>query len=904
MNKKFRNLILPLSLLLASQVLALGLGNLQVDSSLDEELKGEIPLVVGSDEEIENISVTIASEADYDRVGLDKSYVPSNILVNILDRNGGKYIDITSRGPVSEPIVSLLLVVDWANGHLLREYTLLLDPPLYNNQQNYSEPVKTQSYQSSTALEETQTEETQTEQTIPESNVSNEVVIPATSASQVIVEAGDTLWKIATRFNSGLSSTQQMMVAIFNNNPTAFRDDDMNLLKKGAVLDIPGSDEVSLVSNDQAISEVKSQAQNWRRLQTQGDSYSDNSSSSADYGIELVSPSNSDSSSSNYDSGSAKANSALKAELNRAKEELASSNLENSELASRVRELERIVKDQELALSLKDSDLAQLQDQLSTTESSTASSEDMVDDVWNNDTTDSMDTMAETDEMANDSLPNSDSMDTMTDSMAETENMDSSTDSMTDSENMDSMAENDSMDSMDSSTEMADDSSDEMSGSDESQKAVETVVTPVVEEKSLLDKILDYKYEGLIALGVLLLGGLGFLYFKRRDDEEAEVEGGFLDSISNNNDSHDADLNETTLDSDITELNLSGFDEEVEDESSEEGAPEVVVMNDPDNETELASSLDDNLLDENLELDTDSQEDSDKSEDFSLDIEENSFDEIDLDESLDLDLENSDDEMNFDDLSFDLEDAAESKTENTPETETEDSKEESLEFDDELSLDFDLDDLDISTEDSETENEEKESVEQLLEDDFSLDLELNSDEKGLDDILEEGEELEDLVFDTGERSVVEETDKAEDANELDDLEFDLDDDLFTTDDLELEEPAEELNLGEISLDEISDDNTQDEVTPDKDDTISLEGYDDLDDAQNEEESLEDGEFDLGLDFDDLVDDAVDTKLDLAKAYFEMGDVDGAKQMVVEIIEEGTEEQKVKAEELKNEIESS
>ena len=183
-------------------------------------------------------------------------------------------------------------------------------------------------------------------------------------------------------------------------------------------------------------------------------------------------------------------------------------------------------------------------------------------------------------------------------------------------------------------------------------------------------------------------------------------------------------------------------------------------------------------------------------------------------------------------------------------------------------------------------------------------MELNSDEKGLDDILEEGEELEDLVFDTGERSVVEETDKAEDANELDDLEFDLDDDLFTTDDLELEEPAEELNLGEISLDEISDDNTQDEVTPDKDDTISLEGYDDLDDAQNEEESLEDGEFDLGLDFDDLVDDAVDTKLDLAKAYFEMGDVDGAKQMVVEIIEEGTEEQKVKAEELKNEIESS
>ncbi len=273
MNKKFRKLILPASLLLASQSYALGLGGLQINSALDEVLNGEIPFVIDSSEKIESIEVAVASFSDYEKVGLDKSYVPSNIQVNVIEKNGQKYVQVSSLGPISEPIVSLLLVVDWSNGHLLREYTILLDPPLFNNSQTneYSKPVETNTYVAPQQIE-TKVESSPNTNTQIRTNTYN-------SSSQVVVESGDTLWKIASRYNDG-SGPQQMMVAIFNNNADAFQNNDMNSLRKGAILTIPDSDQVSMVSNGQAISEVKSHMQKWSRMQTADTSTNANEPSS------------------------------------------------------------------------------------------------------------------------------------------------------------------------------------------------------------------------------------------------------------------------------------------------------------------------------------------------------------------------------------------------------------------------------------------------------------------------------------------------------------------------------------------------------------------------------------------------------------------------------------------------
>lgn len=861
MNKKFRKLILPVSILAASQAYALGLGDLQVNSALDQVLDGQIPIIVDVEEDITNIKVALASSDDYKRVDLDKSYVPTNIHVDIVDENDRKYIVVSSRGPISEPIVSLLISVDWANGHLLREYTILLDPPLFNTsqtQQNYSDPVQTETYKAPAKIDSEK-------QTIPTNNTNQSS--SRTGNKQVVVEAGDTLWKIAGDINQGYGSQQQMMVALFNNNPTAFTNNDMNRLKKGAILDVPKADDVTMISNGEAVAEVRSHLQNWSNLQTQDSGTSSNDSgSSVDYGIELIPPSDSDSTNSNNTSGSSRDSANRnRAELSRLKEELASSNLENDELASRVFELEQLVKDQELALNLKDNSLAQLQQQIKDADDAiitdATSGETIKDDVWDDTTQDSMADTASDDSIIKD-----------TDSAAMTEDVSTTED----------IVLSDTLSNEDSETVSLKDNVDEQN---DTSTLITTTTTPAA-EKSIIDKILDYKFEALIGLGALILAGLAFIFVRRRKSEADNSEvGGFLDSISNNSDKLEEEtLEEHVLDDD----NDLGDDIDLDDDN------EFSELNDSDiTETDLSNQDIDELLDDDqinetevpevIVMDDQSEEENtdDSDDEISLDIEDFDLDDINLDDSeidselADLDFSETDsddesdddDELEIDDLSLDLDMDDLDLSNDTEETEEHHADETQEEDEEEFSLDIDID--------SEIETEE-------AEEDFSLDLDFDTEnmefevddspvESELDDTSEESE-LVDLDL-TSEESIINIDDSDDSKNEVNEtLEFDLSDDLYDSDDLSFD----------------SDD--QDSSETDEYESVSIE-------------TDESEEFDIGLDLDDIIDDdAIDTKLDLAKAYFEMGDVDGAKQMVIEIIEEGSDEQKSKAEELKKEIE--
>ena len=873
MNKKFRKLILPLSILAAMQTHALGLGNLQVNSALGETLSGEIPLLFDGDEEIEDITVSLASNEDYAKVDLDKSYVPSNIKVEMAGEDNQQYIKISSKGPVKEPIISLLLVVDWANGHLLREYTLLLDPPLFNSkqiQQEYSDPVQTQTYEAPSKIVESSNQVTQT--------ISEE---PYSQTGQVTVQAGDTLWDIATSLNNGSGSRQKMMVAIFNNNPSAFYNNDMNLIKKGAVLDIPSTDQVNMISNGEAISEVRSHIQNWSRLQTQDTAtVSDNSDYSIDYGIELVPPNDTDSSDSNNAAGTSTntSNSRTLAELSQTKEELISSELENNELASRIAELEQIVKDQETALTLKDTDLASLQQQLATDDSN----EETADDVWDEDTnTEEMaaDTM-DSDEMTADVM-DSDEMatDTMDSDEMTADTMDS--DEMTaDTMDSDEMT-TDTMDSDEGSQLAITEITDNASQQEEQPQEAEQ---PQVKEQSFMDKVLDYKFEGLIALGVLLLGLLGFLFMKRRGESDTTSDSGsFLDSISDTNENtQEVELaTDFTLDKERTELDLSNLEDSEQETTSEddididgfgdEDEPDVVKMDDVDNDFELdMTDLEDSVEDVN---------------DIEQDIDELDIDELDIDDLVvdgmvedkqEAPEEESDDD-DLDELDLDIdEDILEQEAENVlaDEVQVDDVSDDVEEF----SLDFELDDIDLDAGDlDEIELDLADDSTEQVEDDFELDLDLDIDGE---DLATESEETAELVFDTDEdNSLSNDADKSEEHSSGE-LEFDLDEDLFNTDDLDLDLLDEEDDI----------DLTEGVSIPEAEFDVEIEDEEDID---------------IGLDFDDIIDDdAIDTKLDLARAYFEMGDIDGAKQMVTEIIEEGDEQQKAKAEELDNEIKGS
>ncbi len=112
---------------------ALGLGEIELHSALNEPLDAEIELLSVGREQLEDIKVALAKSADFARAGLDRPFWFSKLRFAIQkDPDGKARIKITTRQPVREPFLNFLLEVNWPKGKLLREYTVLLDPPVYS----------------------------------------------------------------------------------------------------------------------------------------------------------------------------------------------------------------------------------------------------------------------------------------------------------------------------------------------------------------------------------------------------------------------------------------------------------------------------------------------------------------------------------------------------------------------------------------------------------------------------------------------------------------------------------------------------------------------------------------------------------------------------------------------------
>src|SRR5687768_15344234 len=133
-----RNMNRPLKLSLAvalalvsSQALALGLGTIEVKSKMNEPLLAEIEVVSASSDEAQALRVKLADAEDFERVGLDMGGLTVPLEFSISSNADGEpIIVVSSEDPVREPFLSFLIEVDWANGRLLREFSVLLDPPV------------------------------------------------------------------------------------------------------------------------------------------------------------------------------------------------------------------------------------------------------------------------------------------------------------------------------------------------------------------------------------------------------------------------------------------------------------------------------------------------------------------------------------------------------------------------------------------------------------------------------------------------------------------------------------------------------------------------------------------------------------------------------------------------------
>jgi len=257
------------SALLASQASALGLGELNVKSALNEPLQAEIQLLQVRDLKASDIRPRLADDDAFSLAGLSRSGVLSSVDFDVeLNAQGGAKVVISSDTPVREPFISFLMEVNWPNGRLVREYTLLLDPPLFVESGVQSTPLVVPSAAGTASVQE-ESVSTEPEKILKANSaqtVQTTLRAEATAANQVYVDVNDTLYTLAQNNRPDESlSVNQVMLAIQRLNPSSFPTNNINVLKAGTVITLPNRAQANELSASQAAIEVRKQYDDWKK---------------------------------------------------------------------------------------------------------------------------------------------------------------------------------------------------------------------------------------------------------------------------------------------------------------------------------------------------------------------------------------------------------------------------------------------------------------------------------------------------------------------------------------------------------------------------------------------------------------------------------------------------------------
>ncbi|MDH4126708.1 MAG: hypothetical protein OEW64_10855 [Gammaproteobacteria bacterium] len=280
MSRRLSRISLALLILLSSKLWALGLGEIKLDSALNEPLRAEIELLSATTEELAGLRVAMASAETFDRYGLDRPVFLQNIQFQIRrsGREDGNFVEIRSVNPVTEPFVTFLVEASWARGRLLREYTLLLDPPTFAPAAAARSTPAVTAPTRSTPSDSGRIERAEPAAAARAPDPAPVRTSPPRVAPQVVaddqpyddtagaghtVARNETLWGIASRVRPDSRLTMnQTMLAIFEANQQAFGG-NINILRAGASLRIPSADEIYQIGRDDALSEVQRQHAAW-----------------------------------------------------------------------------------------------------------------------------------------------------------------------------------------------------------------------------------------------------------------------------------------------------------------------------------------------------------------------------------------------------------------------------------------------------------------------------------------------------------------------------------------------------------------------------------------------------------------------------------------------------------------
>ena len=367
---RVRKLVLAIaaaSALSSGMAHALGLGEVTLKSSLNQPLVAEIELLEVRDLASNEVVPKLASAEEFAKAGVDRQFFLNDLkFTPVLKPNGKSVIQVTSSKAVREPYLNFLVEVLWPNGRSLREYTLLLDPPLYSPQ-----TAAAAAPQAPVAAPTPAPRPAMPASAAP----APRPVAPAAAPAPSSVAAGgeyrttknDTLWEIAQRVGGG--SVHQTMLAIQDLNPDAFIGGNINRMKSGQVLRLPDEQQIRSRSNAEALAQVAAQNTAWRegrgvasrqldatRRASAGAAPATAESSDS---LKLVSA-ESGKTTRGSDTGSADSK-ALADKLAVTQESLDSTRRENAELQSRMGDLQSQLDKLQRLIELKDNQLAKLQ---------------------------------------------------------------------------------------------------------------------------------------------------------------------------------------------------------------------------------------------------------------------------------------------------------------------------------------------------------------------------------------------------------------------------------------------------------------------------------------------------------------------------------------------------------------
>lgn len=937
---------------------ALGMGDIRVNSTLNQALNAEIELHSVTKKDFDSLHVGLAPKKSYERVGLERSDYLSKFRFTIVQRGGKNYVTITTKQPFKEPFANFLIEATWGSGRILREYTMLIDPPEFVKMN--AKPVTTAATAKSSqvkrapkkvakplqskpapAKQETKTVKQTTDMVLtPEKEAAAPMTTKAVAETELVwgpTQKNDTLWSIANSMKPENISTQQMMMALLRDNPEAFTNNNINNLKAGYVLRIKDKSSLTQLSKSAANQQAKAQYESWQETRKQVVSTksvvdrTDRSKAKqvSDGELKLVASGSKETTTTAKGTLAAEAQE-LKDKLALTGEQLESKTVENEELRERIKELEKILETKSSLVKLKDENLAALQKQKSLAEKERAETESQV--TPDKDETPVVD--------AKSIEPTTTSADVKPAETVITDHVDASVELA-----KDEIAVKPEPTPVQKAQEVKPEPKPVKQTKPKPKPKPKPVKKPKPQpmpEEDILQQLTGEYLPYTAGGGAILIAILAWLGLRGRGKKENDFEESILDSkmdIEEESDfslADDSDLvepesstqvvsndNETSFLSDFSSEDMESLQpDDTEADPISEADVFMVYGRYPQAEELLKSALsqEPERLDFQMKLlevyHGDNQKDAFAVQaDVVRDALKAAHDDYELTSEwtkakswaeklgVDIDMPDSFDEESFDEAPVD-------ENVDSEDLNLEDAGDEIEEATDELSLDDLSDELSLDADEVNLDEEASEDMELSL-DIPEEDTDLESLDTDIGDSLEldlvEGEgdlelDLEDnsIDFDTG----LEETSDVEESNEPEEmLDFETDeDDSMKLEDTSLELEDTELDLEDTSLDtddmnlELDDADTGLDIEEPVTDTI-------------EDSSLAEAEDDLDLldddmDFDELDEDfpeldAVGTKLDLAKAYIDMGDMESASSILNEVIDEGNEEQKSQAQELLN-----